>query len=135
MATIAVYSSKGGVGKTTLAVNLAWCAATLSRRRTLLWDLDQQAASGWMLGCGQRGDAAATLFGPKFGDGANVTARAQRTSVDRLDIIAADPSLRTLDLLLHRLGKRRRLQKLIERAGYDHVLLDCPPGLTETRDR
>ena len=37
---IAVYSLKGGVGKTTIAVNLAWAAATLSTRRTLLWDLD-----------------------------------------------------------------------------------------------
>ena len=50
MATIAVYSLKGGVGKTTLAVNLAWCAATHSARRTLLWDLDPQAASTYLLG-------------------------------------------------------------------------------------
>ncbi|MBN8841414.1 MAG: ParA family protein, partial [Sphingomonadales bacterium] len=47
MATIAVYSLKGGVGKTTLAVNLAWCAAARSARRTLLWDLDPQAAASW----------------------------------------------------------------------------------------
>ena len=45
MATIAIYSLKGGVGKTTLAVNLAWCSATLSARRTLLWDLDPQGAA------------------------------------------------------------------------------------------
>ena len=48
MATVAIYSLKGGVGKTTLSVNLAWCAATLSARRTLLWDLDPQAASTWV---------------------------------------------------------------------------------------
>ncbi|MFZ5794663.1 MAG: ParA family protein, partial [Pseudomonadota bacterium] len=45
MSTIAIYSLKGGVGKTTLAVNLSWASATLSSRRTLLWDLDPQAAS------------------------------------------------------------------------------------------
>ena len=47
---IPLYSAKGGVGKTTLAVNLAWASATLSRRRTLLWDLDAQAAGTYILG-------------------------------------------------------------------------------------
>ena len=47
---IAVYSAKGGVGKTTLAVNLAWASAALSRRRTLLWDLDAQGAASYILG-------------------------------------------------------------------------------------
>ena len=59
MATVAIYSLKGGVGKTTLAVNLAWCAAALSSRRTLLWDLDPQAASTWLIGGGGKaGDQA-----------------------------------------------------------------------------
>src|SRR5437660_307167 len=49
MATIAVYASKGGVGKTTLAVNLAWASATLSSRRTLLWDLDAQGGASFIL--------------------------------------------------------------------------------------
>ena len=47
---IAVYNAKGGVGKTTLAVNLAWASATLSSRRTLLWDLDAQGAASYILG-------------------------------------------------------------------------------------
>jgi chromosome partitioning protein len=50
MRSIAIYSLKGGVGKTTLAVTLAWAAATLSSRRTLLWDLDAQGAASFMLG-------------------------------------------------------------------------------------
>ena len=49
MASIAIYSIKGGVGKTTFAVNLAWCAASISRRQTLLWDLDPANGSGFLL--------------------------------------------------------------------------------------
>ena len=50
MAVIAIYSVKGGVGKTTLAANLAWCSATISCRRTLLWDLDAAGGAGFLLG-------------------------------------------------------------------------------------
>ena len=55
MQAIAVYSLKGGVGKTTLAVSLAWASATRSARRTLLWDVDPQAAATFLLGDGRRG--------------------------------------------------------------------------------
>lgn len=132
MATIAIYSSKGGVGKTTLAVNLAWCAATLSRRRTALWDLDPQAASSWILGRAPAGDRARAVFTRD----AKVARHARPTAIAGLDLIPADASLRDLDILLHDLGKKRRLDKLIADLGdYDHVLLDCPPGLTETSEQ
>ncbi|AXJ96017.1 MULTISPECIES: ParA family protein [unclassified Sphingomonas] len=134
MATIAVYSSKGGVGKTTLAVNLAWCAATLSHRRTLLWDLDPQGASSWIMGDHptRTADRAQAIFTRDIDAAGQIRA----TAVERLDLIAADASLRNLDVLLHRLGKRGRLGKLIGGIGdYDHVVLDCPPGLTETSEQ
>ena len=65
MQSIAVYSLKGGVGKTTLAVSLAWASATRSARRTLLWDVDPQAAASFLLGDGRRGkqDAQAVFAG------------------------------------------------------------------------
>lgn len=137
MATIAIYSLKGGVGKTTLAVNLAWCAATLSARRTLLWDLDPQAASSFLLS--QRAekararDQAQSVFARDVAPEKVI----EPTAVPRLDLLGADASLRGLDLLFHELDKKKRLQKLLTglRKDYDRILLDCPPGLTETSDQ
>ena len=132
MATVAIYSLKGGVGKTTLSVNLAWCAATLSARRTLLWDLDPQAASTWVLGGPGKADQAQAMFSKDIA----VAKQARPTAYRHLDLIAADASLRGLDQLFHDLDKKKRLAKLLgELAGYDRVILDCPPGLTETADQ
>lgn len=133
MATIAVYSLKGGVGKTSLAVNLAWCAAVRSARRTLLWDLDPQAASTFLLG-GAAGKATAQSVFSKDVEPARLI---QPTAVDRLDLLGADASLRGLDLLFHELDKKKRLAKLLAQLGgaYDRVILDCPPGLTETSEQ
>lgn len=131
MKTIAVYSLKGGVGKTTLAVNLAWSAATLSSRRTLLWDLDPQAAASWLLG-GGGGDKAQAIFARDV----PVRKRAAATAIPRLDLIAADRSLRGLDQFLHDLDKKKRLARLLDDlADYDRVILDCPPGITETAEQ
>lgn len=133
MATIAIYSLKGGVGKTTLAVNLAWCAAQLSARRTLLWDLDPQAASSFLLTDKKPKDQAQAIF-TKEVDPAKLV---RKTAIDRLDLLAADTSLRGLDVLFHELDKKKLLTKLLGQIGkdYDRVLLDCPPGITETSDQ
>lgn len=134
MATIAIYSLKGGVGKTTLAVNLAWASATLSARRTLLWDLDPQAASTFLIEPqGKTRDQAQAIFTKDVAPAKLV----QHTGVERLDLIGADTSLRGLDLTFHELDKKKRLAKLLaelDRA-YDRMLLDCPPGLTETSEQ
>lgn len=133
MAAIAIYSLKGGVGKTTLAVNLAWCAATLSARRTLLWDLDPQAASTYLLGGGKGKAQAQAVFTKDI----EPSKLAHASGIERLDLIGADASLRGLDLLFHELDKKKRLAKLLgqlDRA-YDRMLLDCPPGLTETSEQ
>lgn len=134
LATVAVYSLKGGVGKTTFAVNLAWASAKLSSRRTLLWDLDPQAAATWMLSADQNGrDEAQAIFSKDV----NVEALIRPSTVEGIDLIAADTSLRGLDRLFFELGKKKRLARLIERLGarYDRIILDCPPGLTETSEQ
>ena len=130
---IAVYSAKGGVGKTTLAVNLAWAAATLSSRRTLLWDLDAQGAASYILGQepGPRGAKA------RITRDADVSSLIRPSTIARVDVLPADESLRTLDYAFHDLGKRKRLAKIVAdlAVDYDRIIIDCPPGLTETSDQ
>jgi cellulose biosynthesis protein BcsQ len=131
---IAVYSAKGGVGKTTLAVNLAWASATLSSRRTLLWDLDAQGGASYILGQDIHGAKSAERSITRDADPSKLI---RQTDVDRLDILPADDSLRNLEHSFHDLGKRKRLAKIAANlaSDYDRIIIDCPPGMTDTSDQ
>ena len=131
---IAVFSAKGGVGKTTLAVNLAWASATISKRRTLIWDLDAQAAATYILGQDPSNVAKAERSIIRESDPARLV---RPTAIDRLDLLPADASLRGLEHSFHDLGKRKRLAKVSEHltGDYDWIIIDCPPGMTDTSDQ
>lgn len=130
---IAIYSAKGGVGKSTLAVNLAWASATLSGRRTLLWDLDAQGAATYMLGESiGSGRARRGIVGQ-----IEIEKLIQPTQVERLSLLPADYSLRPLDRALFKIGKRRTIARVAARlvGKFDHLIIDCAPGLSDTSDQ
>lgn len=130
MRVIAVTGLKGGVGKTSTAVNLAALAAAQGYR-TLLWDLDSQGAATFCLNLKPKlkGGASRLIGGGRGGLGAV----ARHTSIDRLDVVPADSSVREIDRVLSISGKPAKpIRRLLAgtKATADVVVLDCPPGLT-----
>lgn len=121
---VAVYHSKGGVGKTTTAVNLAYLAA-LAGQRALLWDLDAQAASSFYFRVRPRVKGG----GKKPLPGHKALCRAIKASdYQNLDILPADFSWRKLDRQLKTDQALKNATASL--AGhYDLILLDCPPNI------
>jgi len=126
---LATYNIKGGVGKTTAAVNLGYLAAR-DGFRTLLWDLDPQAAATYLFRVRARvkGGGKALIHGTRPLDEA-----IKGTDFDNLDILPGDFTYRNMDLLLDE-AKRptRRISRLLGPLArdYDVVLLDCPPSVS-----
>jgi cellulose biosynthesis protein BcsQ len=127
--TLAMYNIKGGVGKTSAAVNLAYLAAA-SGRRTVLWDLDPQGAATFLLRVqpGVKGGGKGLVRGKRPLE--DVVAQ---TSVGRLHVVPSDFTYRNLDLALDDTKRStQRIARLLEplAADYDLVVLDCPPSIS-----
>ncbi|MET0145507.1 MAG: ParA family protein [Ilumatobacteraceae bacterium] len=131
MKVLATYSIKGGVGKTTAAVNLAY-EASRTGARVLLWDLDPQGAATFFVRVepALKGGADRLVSARGALDG-----HVRATDVPGLDVLPADFSLRHLDLHLDQ-SSTDRLAVLLDAVApaYDVALLDCPPGITLTSE-
>jgi len=129
MKILATYNIKGGVGKTSTAVNIGYLAAR-DGYRVLLWDLDPQAAASFLFRIRPRvkGGGKALIRGKR-----PVEDAIKGTDFDGLDLLPADFTYRHLDLVLDSAKKpARQLASLLAplRAEYDVVILDCPPSIS-----
>ncbi|NVO54975.1 ParA family protein [Rhodobacteraceae bacterium B1Z28] len=129
MKIIACYSNKGGVGKTTTSVNLAYAYARAGKQ-VLLCDLDPQGASGFYL----RVKPSKKLTEARFFEDVKRFVNAIRASdFEGLDVLPANLTFRDFDVFLSRMrNKRSRLKKALIAAGsdYDVIILDCPPNFS-----
>jgi len=129
MNVLATYSIKGGVGKTTSAVNLAY-EASRQGARVLVWDLDPQGAATFFFRIKPKLKGGTERL--VSGKGA-LAAHVRATDVAGLHVVPADFSLRHLDLHLDsRKRPTERLASLLAAVGdsYDVAILDCPPSIS-----
>lgn len=126
---VAICNQKGGVGKTTTAINLSTVLA-LSGKRVLLVDIDPQGNATSGLGLDKHAVTASSY--DILLDGAQASAVIQKTAIANLSIIPANDSLAGAEVeLVGAMGREFRLRKTLASVmhDYDYAIIDCPPSL------
>jgi len=127
---IAVANQKGGVGKTTTAVNLAACLAAAGQR-ILLFDLDPQANA--TSGTGLEKIEGASAYRVLLGEG-TLLEKIKPTAFERLEIIPSEVDLCAADIEIARMENHLQrlalaLKPVVDSGRFDVILIDCPPSL------
>jgi len=126
---LATYNIKGGVGKTSAAVNLSYLAAQ-GGSRTLLWDLDPQGAATYLFRIQPEVRGGASKLVRLRSDPADLI---KGTDYRLLDLLPSDFSYRHMDLALDHVSPPAvRLAGVLDplRGEYDYIFLDCPPSIS-----
>lgn len=129
---LAVAAQKGGVGKTTTAVNLSAAAARYGGLRTLLVDLDGQGHVATALASQYENGEPTSLSDILLGHGRDISEIVHTTRIDRLFVTPSDKGLAATEgILAGRIGKEFLLRAAIQKARdrFDLIVLDCPPNL------
>src|SRR4028118_1719091 len=131
MKTIAIANQKGGVGKTTTAINLS-AGLALKNFPTLLVDLDMQANT--TVSFFHKDQVSASLYDVLIGDSQRVpiSEAVRETDLDNLDLIASDIRVGKLDKFAGFQELYRLKNALTELNKYEFCILDCPPNLGNT---
>jgi cellulose biosynthesis protein BcsQ len=133
MATLALYSNKGGVGKTAAAVNLSYLAAQAGSR-TLICDLDPQSSATYYFRVKPKLKIGAKRF---IKGGKQVAKSIKGTDYENLDLLPADFTHRKLDVTFNELKRsKHRLTRILDplKNNYDLIILDCPVTISILAD-
>ncbi|MEM7029446.1 MAG: AAA family ATPase, partial [Chloroflexota bacterium] len=128
MKILALYSNKGGVGKTAAAVNLSFLAAR-NGRKTLICDLDPQGSTTYYFRVKPKLKSGAK--GLKKG-GKAIDRSIKGTDYENLDLLPGDLSHRNLDVVFDHLKRSKwRLERVFRplETDYDQIIIDCPPTI------
>ena len=125
---ISIVNQKGGVGKTTTAVNLS-TALSVVGKKSLIIDLDPQGNSSTGFGIKQQ-DRKFTIYHALLGE-VTLDKTISRTNIPNLDVVTSNTDLAAIELDLINVKKREFLLKemLKNLKNYDYIIIDCPPSL------